>query len=60
MKKFIITVPDEIIRVGGKTEKKSQIALPVTAQLIAEALTLNDYHENLYFEKQVKVEAVNN
>ncbi len=59
MKKFIITVPDEIIRVGGKKDEQSRKSIPVTKELIAEALTLNDYHENLYFDGAVKVEAVN-
>jgi hypothetical protein len=51
-------VPDEIIRVGGKKESQSRTIIPVTEALIAEALTMNDYHENLYFENPVKVEAI--
>ncbi len=58
MKKFIITVPDEIIRVGSGKTPHTRMVLPVTESLIAEALTLNEYHDNLYFEGAVKVKQI--
>lgn len=58
MKKYLITVPDEITRVGGRKGKFPRETLKVTEQLILKALTMNDYHENLFFEGAVKVEPV--
>ncbi len=53
--KFIIEVPDTINHVYGGSSYSESKCLPVNEKLILKALTINDYHENYYFDAETKI-----
>jgi hypothetical protein len=48
--KFIIEVPETIIRIIGSSQGNRRQELDTTEELIRLALVLNEYHENVFVD----------
>lgn len=54
--KYIIEVPDRVFQIIGSSRGSREEELDTTEELVAKALTLNEYNENVYFmEGDIKV-----
>lgn len=54
--KYIIEVPDRVLQIIGSSRGSREEERETTEELVAKALTLNEYNENVYFkEGEVKV-----
>jgi vacuolar-type H+-ATPase subunit D/Vma8 len=54
--KYIIEVPDRVFQTISSSRGSREEELDTTEELVAKALTLNEYNENVYFmEGEIKV-----
>lgn len=54
--KYIIEVPDRVLQIIGSSRGSREEERETTEELVAKALTLNEYNENVYFQEgKVKV-----
>lgn len=51
MKRIVLEVPDELVRVVGSSRRSRRIPQPVTAENLIRALETADYHEVFLFER---------
>lgn len=58
MMKITLLVPDSITYVKGSSENAVKTQVPTTAETVIQALCMDDYHMNYYFEDEGKVKVV--
>ncbi len=51
MKRIVLEVPDELVRVVGSSRRSRRIPQPVTAENLVRALETADYHEAFLFDR---------
>ncbi len=52
--KFIIEVPDKIIKIEGTSGKTIMTLIDTTEESIYQALTMNEYHDNIFFDPETQ------
>lgn len=50
--KFIIEVPDKITKIEGTSGKAIMTLIDTTEESIYQALTMNEYHDNIFFDPE--------
>lgn len=58
MKKVTLILPDKIIRVIGSHDNSKKKEVDVNAQNIINALVIDDYHMNFFFNDRKKIKVV--